>query len=101
MKYPSDLSDKQRDLIKEYFLSNRGVQGFKPDHSIRDMMDAISYQNKTGCQWHYLPNYFPYWEAVTGYYKYDVFAKIVAENNISLFGSEIIGPQFCMLLIKK
>ena len=34
-------------------------------------------------------------------YKYDIFAKSVAERNIALFGSEIIGPQFCMLLRKK
>jgi ubiquinone/menaquinone biosynthesis C-methylase UbiE len=34
-------------------------------------------------------------------YKYDVFARSIEEHNINLFDSEIIGPQFCMLLRKK
>ena len=34
-------------------------------------------------------------------YKYDIFARNIAEYDVSLFGSEIIGPQFCMLLKKK
>jgi SAM-dependent methyltransferase len=34
-------------------------------------------------------------------YKHDVIAKSIADHNIKLLDSEIIGPQFCMLLKKK
>jgi len=35
------------------------------------------------------------------HYKYDTVARSIAECNVNLFNSEIIGPQFCMLLRKK
>ena len=50
MKYPSDLSDAQWELIRELLPMNKGKKGFQPEHSNRDMMDAILYLNKTGCQ---------------------------------------------------
>lgn len=34
-------------------------------------------------------------------WKYDVLAKRITEQDINLFESEIIGPQFCMFLRKK
>lgn len=68
MKYPSDLSDAQWELIRELLPMNKGKKGFQPEHSNRDMMDAILYLNKTGCQWRYLPNDFPHWKAVYSYF---------------------------------
>lgn len=35
------------------------------------------------------------------YFKYDVYAKDVAQKTVGFFESNIIGPQFCMLLKKK
>ena len=34
------------------------------EHSLRMVFNALRYMVKTGCQWRYLPNYFPPWEAV-------------------------------------
>ena len=68
MKYPSDLRDAQWELIRELLPMNKGKKGFQTEHSNRDMIDAILYLNKTGCQWRYLPNDFPHWKAVYSYF---------------------------------
>jgi putative transposase len=37
-------------------------------YSIRDIMDAIFYLNRTGCTWHYLPENLPPWQNVQYYF---------------------------------
>ena len=64
MKYPSDMSDAQWNLIKEFLPVNKGKKGFQPEHSNRDITGAIFYLNKTGCQRRHLPSDFPHWKAV-------------------------------------
>src|SRR5436305_2971491 len=56
-KYPSDVTDDQwallRDLIPVY-------PGGRPrTTALRDVVDAIFYVLRTGCQWRYLPKDFP------------------------------------------
>ena len=58
MPYPSDLSDKQWSMI-EPIISATKERGFKRKYQSRDMMNAIFYVVKTGCQWRYLPSNFP------------------------------------------
>lgn len=65
--YSSDLSDEEwiriKPLIKEdvYY----GPKG-RTRHSRREMLDAIFYVVKTGCQWRELPHDFPPWKGVYG-----------------------------------
>ena len=68
MLYPSDLSDIQWEIIKP-ILPQRKERGFKKKYSDREMINAILYINKTGCHWRYLPNDFPAWESVYGYFR--------------------------------
>jgi transposase len=37
-------------------------------HARRVIVNAIVYVNRTGCAWRYLPNNFPPWRTVYGYF---------------------------------
>ena len=66
MSYPSDLSDKQWDLIKSHFET--GNYGKSRKYSKRDLTDAVFYLIKTGCQWRFLPKGYPPWKTVYSFY---------------------------------
>ena len=56
--YPSDISDAQWALIEPHIPPVRpGGRPRKTD--LRDLVDAIFYILRTGCQWRYLPKDFP------------------------------------------
>lgn len=61
--YRSDLSDKEWQTLEPLFceLPRRGR---KRKWRIRQVLNAIFYVLKTGCQWRYLPANFPPWETV-------------------------------------
>ena len=48
--YSSNLNDGQWELIKD-FLPKTKSGGYDRKHSRREMLNAIFYINKTGCQW--------------------------------------------------
>lgn len=61
-RYSSDLTDAQWQLIKPLFQQ----QTFR-DHRPREIVNALFYLNKTGCQWRMLPQGeagFPPWQTV-------------------------------------
>ena len=81
-KYPSNLNNKQWNLIKS-FLPKSKPGGYERKHSKREMLNAIFYLNKTGCQWRYLPGDFAPWKSV-----YSYFRRLCAKNifeQINLF----------------
>src|SRR5919109_5256253 len=55
--YPSDVTDEQWALIKPLIPVYPGGRPRKTD--VRDVLDAILYLLRTGCQWRYLPMDFP------------------------------------------
>jgi len=56
--YPSDLTDAQWALIEPHLPEEPG--GGRPRKTeMRDVLDAIFYILRTGCQWRYLPVDFP------------------------------------------
>ncbi len=67
MAYPSDLTDKQWDLIKDHF--DTGKYGTVRKHDRRSLVNAVFYIIKTGCQWRFLPLEYPPWKAVYSFYK--------------------------------
>ena len=67
MGYKTDLTDKQWEIIEPFFKSNKGQH--LAEHSKRDMVDAVLYLVKTGCQWNLLPNDFPPHEAVRSFFR--------------------------------
>ena len=67
MAYPSDLTDKQWDLIKHHF--DKGNYGKSRKHKQIDLVNAVFYIIKTGCQWRFLPRDYPPWKTVYSFYK--------------------------------
>src|SRR5689334_5288110 len=55
--YPSDVSDEQWALIEPHIPVYPGGRPRTTD--LRDVVDAILYVLRTGCQWRYLPKDFP------------------------------------------
>lgn len=66
MDYPSSLNEAQWDLIKDHF--NTGNYGKSRRHSQRDLVNAVFYIIKTGCQWRLLPHDFPPYSTVHSFY---------------------------------
>jgi transposase len=61
--YPSDLSDQQWSLIEPVIRAwkdrHRSVSGHQGAYAMREVVNAILYQGRTGCQWTYLPHDLP------------------------------------------
>lgn len=61
--YPSDLSDEQWLLIEPVITAwkdrHRSVSGHQGAYAMREIVNAILYQGRTGCQWTYLPHDLP------------------------------------------
>ena len=65
-RYPSDITDEQWKLIERLIPVYPGGRPRKTD--VRDVVDAIFYLLRTGCQWRYLPKDFPPKSTVWGYF---------------------------------
>lgn len=82
MSYPSDLKDKEWELIRHYFEYSNGY-GNRAIHTRRSMVNGILYVVKSGCQWRMLPKDFLPWKTVYGYFRrlsqMDVLEKVLQE----------------------
>jgi putative transposase len=65
--YPSDLTDEQWGLIERFFPPVL-PWGRPREHAYREIVDAIFYYAKTGCQWRHLPHDLPPWGTVESYF---------------------------------
>jgi putative transposase len=61
--YQTDLSDAEWTRLRSY-LPTPKAGGRPRTHSLRDVLDAIFYVLKSGCQWRLLPHDFPPWSTV-------------------------------------
>ncbi|MER5228341.1 IS5 family transposase [Streptomyces flaveus] len=70
--YPSDLSDEQWALIEPVITAwkdrHRSVSGHQGAYAMREIVNAILYQGRTGCQWAYLPHDLPPKSATYSYF---------------------------------
>jgi putative transposase len=66
-RYPSNLSDGAWKVIKPLLPSPQ--VGRPRELSLRQIINAILYVLKTGCQWRQLPRDFPHWSAVYYYFR--------------------------------
>jgi transposase len=64
--YPSDLSNEQWELLKNFVA--QGKMGRPRTVNVREVVNAILYVVKTGCQWRALPADFPHWKTVYTYF---------------------------------
>lgn len=66
--YPSDLTDAEWAILAPLIPPAR--EGGRPRTTeMRDVLDAIFYVNRTGCQWRALPHDFPPWSTVWSYFR--------------------------------
>lgn len=68
MKYPSDLTDLDWEVV-EPLLPRSAKTGRPRQVDFRQITNAIFYQNRTGCQWRFLPKDFPAKSTVFYYYQ--------------------------------
>ncbi|MFF4776364.1 transposase [Microtetraspora fusca] len=70
--YPSDLSDERWALIEPMITAwkaaHPSVSGHQGGYHMREIVNAILYQSRTGCQWAFLPHSLPPRSAVYYYF---------------------------------
>ncbi|MGW7824670.1 IS5 family transposase [Streptomyces puniciscabiei] len=72
--YPSDLAGEQWALIEPMItawrqeMAARSATGDPGSCDLREVVNAIFYQDRTGSQWRCLPHDFPSWSAVSYYF---------------------------------
>lgn len=64
-QYPTDLTEKQWQVIKNILEP----QARNRKHPLKEIMNAILYINKTGCQWRMLPSDLAPWQTVYYYFR--------------------------------
>lgn len=62
--YPTDLTDDQWQLVAPHIPPARGRRRV----DIREVVNAILYITRTGCQWRMLPHEYPHWRTVHDYH---------------------------------
>jgi len=67
MRYTTDLTDTEWELI-HYCFPKPSVTGRPREHSYRELLNALFYLARTGCQWRNLPKDLPPWSTVYSYF---------------------------------
>jgi putative transposase len=71
--YASDLTDQQWTILQPLVYSKRKGPGRPIELDLRQVLNAIFYVMRTGCQWQYLPREYPNYNSV--YYHYRKWCK--------------------------
>jgi transposase len=61
--YPSDVTDDEWAFVAPYLALLR-EDAHQRRHDLREVLNAVRWLVKTGCQWRYMPTHFPPWPAV-------------------------------------
>jgi transposase len=68
-RYPTDLTDRQWELIAPLLPEPSSNPGRPAKHPKREIVNAILYHVRAGGSWRMLPKDFPPWETVYGYFR--------------------------------
>jgi putative transposase len=68
MRYTTDLTDNEWSSIS-YCFPKPSKKGRPREHTYRELLNAIFYLTKTGCQWRNLPAHFAPWRTVYHYFR--------------------------------
>lgn len=108
-KYATDMTDAEWTIAQRYIPEAAWFPNLQePKHSRRDVLDAIFYRERTGCQWRNVPREFPPWKQVFEYYRkwrddgtieklHDALRDEVRRQTPHGDGSERQGPTVCIL----
>ncbi|MBW2636500.1 MAG: IS5 family transposase [Deltaproteobacteria bacterium] len=69
LAYPSDLSDKEWELLKPHIPNSQTKRGRKRVHPYREILNSIFYLLRSGCAWRMLSHEFPPWKTVYHYFR--------------------------------
>jgi len=68
--YPTDMTDAEWDIVRPYIAEAKAIRNLQqPKYARREILNAIFYRERTGCQWRNLPHDFPPWKQVFEYYR--------------------------------
>ena len=67
-RYPTDVSDEEWAVLKPLVPAVK-TGGRPAEHARREIVNALWYVLRTGCQWRNLPHDFPPWGTVYTYYR--------------------------------
>jgi putative transposase len=67
-RYPSDLTDEEWSAI-EPVLPRPAKRGRKRSTDLREVVNAIRYMVRSGCEWRMLPIHFPPWQTVYWWFR--------------------------------
>lgn len=66
-KYPSDVTDEEWEILKNY-LPEPSMEGNRK-YELREIVNGIYYLLRTGCPWEYIPHDLPHWKSCRGYFE--------------------------------
>jgi putative transposase len=66
--YPTDCSEAEWAIL-ESRLQKASGRGAPRRVQLREVLNALRYLTRTGCQWRMLPHDFPHWETVYSYFQ--------------------------------
>jgi len=67
--YTSDLTDEEWAHLRILLPRPSGKGNRRSSHQQRELINAMNYVIRTGCQWRDLPHDFPNWKTVYSYYR--------------------------------
>lgn len=68
--YDTDVTDDEWSLFEQTLRTlRRSTKGAKPKIPRREVLNAVLYRLRTGCQWRSLPHDFPRWDLVYRTYR--------------------------------
>lgn len=66
--YDSDLTDAEWAIIEPLLPTKTERRGTPRKWSLREILNGLFYQVRTGCQWRMMPRDYPGWSTVKNYY---------------------------------
>ena len=97
-RYPTDLSDAEWNYIEPHLPAPKGL-GRPRTHDLREILNAIFYLLKSGCQWRMLPHEFPRWPTVYHYFRrwrmdgtWERVNRSLLENGCAFASKGILSP---------
>ena len=67
-RYPSDLTDEEWQAM-EPLLPGAAARGRKRSVDLREILNALRYMVRSGCEWRMLPIHFPPWQTVYWWFR--------------------------------
>jgi len=103
MTYPTDLTTQEWVKIEQLLLVSYDKGGRPARYEKREILNAIFYILRTGCQWRYLPHDFPPWTAIYKQYQrwkdQGIFEKMNSDitKDIRLKMGRTASPSGCIV----